>query len=344
MVERREVVVVELDLRALGDLETEPEEDVLDLAPRLGDQVQPAGLARRVAGQRHVDAILGQTCVQLSVLELAGATADQLLELLPHGVRGLADPSALLRRQVTDRAQRRGELRLAPEVLDARVLELLDRRSGGHVLLRLGADLVERVSHSRPSYVRARTAPRSRPSPRSASPGRRRGRGCGPPRGPLSARRAPALPARLPPSRPPARPARSPEASARRRGRAPAACRAARPRRRAPAGARRSSPCPPARPSRRTGRRTAGRRPPARHTTRGLPGRSCPRCPDPSRRRATPTAAHSAPTSAPGTRRSRAYPNRVSRRPRAASPRRRSRPAARTRAPMRHRPGPRPRR
>jgi hypothetical protein len=42
-VERGEVVVVELDLRALDDVEAHPDEDVLHLAAGLGDQVQVAG-------------------------------------------------------------------------------------------------------------------------------------------------------------------------------------------------------------------------------------------------------------------------------------------------------------
>ncbi len=46
-VERLEVVPVGLDLRAFGDLETEPDEHVLEPFPRLGDEVgvAPGGLA-----------------------------------------------------------------------------------------------------------------------------------------------------------------------------------------------------------------------------------------------------------------------------------------------------------
>ena len=48
VVERVEVVVDGLDLGALGDVEAEPDEDVLDLAPGLGDQVQVADRRQRV--------------------------------------------------------------------------------------------------------------------------------------------------------------------------------------------------------------------------------------------------------------------------------------------------------
>ena len=72
----------------------------------------PTGL-RRVAGQRHVDAVLGQAAVELGRLELRGALLEQRLERLAHLVGGLADRAALLGRQLADRAQRRGQLGLA---------------------------------------------------------------------------------------------------------------------------------------------------------------------------------------------------------------------------------------
>jgi len=47
-VERVEVVFDEFDLRTLGDLEAEPEEDILDLAACLGDEMKvPVGQRRR---------------------------------------------------------------------------------------------------------------------------------------------------------------------------------------------------------------------------------------------------------------------------------------------------------
>ena len=157
-VERREVVVVELDLGALDDVEAHAQEDVLDLAPGLGDQVQVAGRQRRVAGQRDVDAVLGQAALELGVLERGRALAEHRLERLAHLVRGLADRAALLRRQVADAAQDAGQLGLAAQVADAQLLERGGLGGGGDGGLRLAAQLVEaggRVSHRRAILVRS---------------------------------------------------------------------------------------------------------------------------------------------------------------------------------------------
>jgi hypothetical protein len=105
--------------------------------------MQSARNPRRRARQGHIDAVLGQARIELGVLECLDAAADQLLERLPHRVGCLADPSALLRRQLADRAQRGGQLRLAAEVADPDVLQLLHRRRGCHVLLRGLADRFE---------------------------------------------------------------------------------------------------------------------------------------------------------------------------------------------------------
>ena len=90
-----EVVVLVLDLGALEDREAEPDEDVLHLAPDLRDQVEAAGRLRRVAGKRHVDAVLGEAPVELRCLELGGALREQLLERHPHLVGRLAHRPAL---------------------------------------------------------------------------------------------------------------------------------------------------------------------------------------------------------------------------------------------------------
>jgi hypothetical protein len=65
VVERVEVVVDELDLGALDAREAEAEEDVLDLAPGLGDEVQAADRLGRLAGERDVDAVRGEAGVEL---------------------------------------------------------------------------------------------------------------------------------------------------------------------------------------------------------------------------------------------------------------------------------------
>ena len=126
VVQRREVVVVVLDLGALGDLEAEPDEDVLDLAPRLGDQVQPAGGPRRVARQRHVDPVLGEAGVELRVLELADA-ARRSAPRAPAARRSPAWPtlprSSGGRSPIERSAAVSSDLR--PEVADADLLEVL---------------------------------------------------------------------------------------------------------------------------------------------------------------------------------------------------------------------------
>ena len=93
---------------------------------------------------------------------------DQPLERLLDLVRLLADRPALLRRQLADRAQRAGQLRLAPEVADPQLLELRGRRLRADRASPSARSCVQ-VRHGRPSYLRPRRAPRWPPSPRSAT-------------------------------------------------------------------------------------------------------------------------------------------------------------------------------
>jgi hypothetical protein len=116
VVQRGEVVVLVVDLRALENREPEPDEDVLHLPPDLRDEVQPPRRQRRVAGQRDVDPVLGQSAVELRRLELGGPLLEQPLERHPHLVRSLPDRPALLGRQLADRPERGRELRLPPQV------------------------------------------------------------------------------------------------------------------------------------------------------------------------------------------------------------------------------------
>ena len=90
MVERGEVVVVELDLGALEHREAEPHEDVLHPAPDLRDQVEVAHRERRVAGERHVDAVLGEPALKLRRAQLRVPGLDQPLERPAHLVGPLA--------------------------------------------------------------------------------------------------------------------------------------------------------------------------------------------------------------------------------------------------------------
>jgi hypothetical protein len=60
VVERREVVVVELDLGPLHDPVAEANEDILDLALGADQRVQRPGGNRRRAWEGDVDRILGE--------------------------------------------------------------------------------------------------------------------------------------------------------------------------------------------------------------------------------------------------------------------------------------------
>ena len=121
-VERREVVVVELDLGAFGDLVAEADEDVLDLTHGLADEVLVAG-REGLAGQGDVDALVGQRGGERFALELRLALLHELLELLADEVAALADQRALLGRQARDGAQELRQRALAPQHLDARLLQ-----------------------------------------------------------------------------------------------------------------------------------------------------------------------------------------------------------------------------
>ena len=77
VVQRREVVVVVLDLRAFGDFVAEPDHDVLDQPRGAGDQVLVAERPRRRAGHRHVDPVGDQLRVELDRVEALAARLDQ---------------------------------------------------------------------------------------------------------------------------------------------------------------------------------------------------------------------------------------------------------------------------
>ena len=141
VVEGVEVVVDELDLGALGDREPEPEEDVLDLAPGCGDQVQAPGRQRRVAGQGDVDGVGGQACVELAGLERRRPRLDRGLDRLARLVAGLAHGAALVGRQVAHAAQELGQLGLAAQVAHPDLLERGAVGRGADLPRRLRADL-----------------------------------------------------------------------------------------------------------------------------------------------------------------------------------------------------------
>jgi len=186
-VQSGEVVVVELDLGTLGDAIPEADEDVLDLAHRLADEVLVAR-RERLARQGDVDALAGQRGVEGSPLQFGLARLDQGLELAAHDVAEPAEHGTFLRIERVDRAEHLDERALAAQCGDARLLERRkvvgvedglaaggeERREARRTLLQLGH---QRVVHAHPfpgrEPARSEGAPGGAAAPRAAAPSRR---------------------------------------------------------------------------------------------------------------------------------------------------------------------------
>ena len=132
-VERFEVIVVELDLRAFRDREAEADEDLLELVEH---DVQRVLLADDdfLARQGDVDGL------RLELLR-EGGLSDGLLPLFDDGlnlgahvVDHLADGRALLGRNVLHALEQGGQLALFAEELDACIVERTRVRGGGKLL------------------------------------------------------------------------------------------------------------------------------------------------------------------------------------------------------------------
>ena len=122
-VQRREVVVGRLDLATVHDPVAEPEEDVLDLAADLRDQMQVAAPAA-LAGERDVD----------DARRAAAGRAPRAPAPRDGPRRPLQPPAQLVQRHaglaVAHLAQRLRELGASAEEADAHALELVGRRGG----------------------------------------------------------------------------------------------------------------------------------------------------------------------------------------------------------------------
>ena len=270
VVERGEVVVVELDLGALHHPVAEPDEDVLDLAPRArsaGAGGRPAPAARPAASRRSRRR---QRALELGRTRARASRAlEQRLERLARLVAACADRAALARRGRSAIPRRIvGELGLAAQVARpaaprARrgVARRGDRRRG---LRRAGSiDPLDQSGSPRPATISVRSAIAAAAATLSDSaPGAQRDR-----RSDVAARQRPRRAARRARRRGRAWPPTGSSASSgvaavgderRRRGRAVASTLAARQRLR-----RRPSPCSRAPPSARTGRRSPARARPA---------------------------------------------------------------------------------
>ena len=123
-VEPVEVVVRRLDLPSVDDAVAEAEEHVLDLPPDLRDEVQAAP-GMTTDRERDVDALGGETRVELRTGELVSPARDRGLDPLARRVQ----PTAGLR--VAHLAQREREGALATQILEPDRLDLVRRRRGG---------------------------------------------------------------------------------------------------------------------------------------------------------------------------------------------------------------------
>ena len=126
----------------------EADEDVLDLAAHLRDQVQVARRPRRRARERDVDAVLEQPPVELGAGERLEPGLDQGRERLTGPVRGRPDGAPLLGRQLGHAAQQLRQLGTPAQVVHAQVLEGGGIRRGGHGRLAFGRDLGDTVERA----------------------------------------------------------------------------------------------------------------------------------------------------------------------------------------------------
>ncbi len=159
-VQRVEQVVRRLDLAALDDLVAHAEEDVLDLAPHLRDQVQAAA-PLRLARQRDVELLLPERPVELGALEGRLPLGDCLLDPLARRVQGHPGLAA------ANRAKRLLQLALSSQVTDARLVQLLGGVRAGDGVERLADELVSvqrwpRVASRRAGSSGVSAGPRTR--------------------------------------------------------------------------------------------------------------------------------------------------------------------------------------
>ena len=288
VVQGGEVVVVVLDLGALEHAVAQPDEDVLDLAPRARDQVQVPGADRRAPGEGHVERAGREALSSSAPSSSAAPGLERLLDGRARLVGGLADGAALVGRQLADAPQ---------DPRSARTCARAGAPAGPRARRRSAAAAIASSASARSfailSVMALRRAPRRRPKISAEGDGRRGGD---------VERLGAAGPER---DRPPRRAdgqhdlgqavALGAEAERERRGHRarglPAVRHEGHPRRgrraRHPAGERRprrSSPCSPARPSASAGRRSRDRGRRCRRRERRPSGSRRRRCPG----RATP--------------------------------------------------------
>jgi hypothetical protein len=152
-VERREVVEILFDLRAVGDIEADRAKDCFDALDRQGDRMQPAG-AHTAPGQRDIDPLGGEPLLQQRLAQLRVAQAEQRFHLLLGLVQRLATARLGFAAQRRQRFHQPGERAgLAHERrLDVGQLRLLGH--GGDPLAGLSDDRLKIGIHCvHPSYL-----------------------------------------------------------------------------------------------------------------------------------------------------------------------------------------------
>src|SRR5205085_8323619 len=122
-------------------------EHLLDLAPRLGEQVQVPQRRAGVWGQGDIDAIALEAPLQLACGELLGALLDRLLERPSHLVGRPAGGRALLRGELGDSPEQIRQLGLPPQEANARLLERVAVLRGRDRPLGFLPDLRDALGH-----------------------------------------------------------------------------------------------------------------------------------------------------------------------------------------------------
>ncbi len=127
VVERGEVVVVELDLRSLRDLIAEPREHLDDLVDDLVQHVLPAERALP-ARKGDVDRLRGHPALERDAFEHGALLVERGLDRDAHLVGDAPDLGPLLGGERSQTSQHRGERALLAEVLEANRFERVERR------------------------------------------------------------------------------------------------------------------------------------------------------------------------------------------------------------------------
>ncbi len=123
-VELGEIVVVALDVRPFGDGEAHLGENGGDLVHHLADRMDAPGLdAGQGNGQRDVERLALELRLERRALEHRAPRRERFSDLILQRIDGRAVRLALVRRELAERREQRGDRSLLAERGDARRLE-----------------------------------------------------------------------------------------------------------------------------------------------------------------------------------------------------------------------------